>query len=378
MEEELRRKRQLESLGVLAGGIAHDFNNILTAILGNINLAEYIVKDDQKAAHLLEEADKASHRAAALVQQLLTFSRGGAPVKGVASLAEIIKGTTDFIMRGSNIGCDYQFADDLSPAEVDAGQIGQVIQNLVINARQAMPEGGTITISCHNYHKTAQDSLPLKNGDYLMVAVKDEGSGISLSRLEHIFDPYFTTKKSGNGLGLAIVHSIINKHDGYITVTSKLGHGTTFSFYLPASEQTAVIPARKNGDISADGRGTILVMDDEEMIRDTTSQMLHILGYETVQVGTGQEAVSQYRAAAEAGRPFRAVVMDLTIAGGMGGKETVRHILQCRPDAKVLVASGYGNDPILANPGAYGFAASLVKPFAMDDLARVLNNMLSK
>ncbi|NOX25299.1 MAG: PAS domain S-box protein, partial [Deltaproteobacteria bacterium] len=377
MEEELRRKRQLESLGVLAGGIAHDFNNILTAILGNINLAEYIVKDDQKAMQLLEEADNASRRAAVLVQQLLTFSKGGAPVKAAASLVEIIKGTTDFIMRGSNIGCDYQLADGINLADVDSGQISQVIQNLVINAKQAMPEGGTITITCRDHHKTTKDTLPLKNGDYLQVTIEDEGSGIPLSRLDHIFDPYFTTKKSGNGLGLAIVHSIIHKHDGYIAVASKLGRGTKFSFYLPATDKSAIIPSYENHAITSYGKGTILLMDDEEMIRKTTGQMLHILGYKTVLASTGQEAVAQYQAAAQADKPFRAVVMDLTIAGGMGGKEAVRQILHCRPDAKVLVASGYGNDPILANPKAYGFAASLVKPFAMDDLARALNSILN-
>jgi len=376
MDEELRRKRQLESLGVLAGGIAHDFNNILTAILGNINLAEYIVKDDEKAAHLLNQADKASRRAAALVQQLLTFSRGGAPIKSAASLVEIIQGTTDFIMRGSNIGCNYQLDDDLSLADIDVGQISQVIQNLVINAKQAMSEGGTITITCRNFHKTEKDNIPLKQGDYLQVTVRDEGSGISPARLQNIFDPYFTTKQTGNGLGLAIVHSIVDKHGGYIHVISKLGHGTTFTFYLPAADQPTSMATSKESSISTTGRGTILVMDDDEMVRDAASQMLNLLGYKTVQVGTGQDAVAHYQMAAEKGNPFRAVLMDLTIAGGMGGKEAVRHILQRDPEAKVLVASGYGNEPVLANPKAYGFVASLVKPFAMDDLARVLDSIL--
>ncbi len=376
MEEELRRKRQLESLGVLAGGIAHDFNNILTAILGNINMAEYIVKDNEKAVKLLNQADKASHRAASLVQQLLTFSRGGDPIKSAASMVEIIQGTTDFIMRGSNIGCNYQLDENLSLADIDAGQISQVIQNLVINAKQAMSEGGTITISCQNFHKTDVDNLPLKQGDYLQVTVQDEGSGISPARLRNIFDPYFTTKKTGSGLGLAIVHSIVDKHSGYIHVISKLGHGTAFTFYLPATDQPIIMAAKKDSPTSTTGRGTILVMDDEKMVREAASQMLNLLGYKTVQVGTGQDAVAHYQMANEKGNPFRAVFMDLTIAGGMGGKEAVRQILQRDPEAKVLVASGYGNEPVLANPKAYGFAASLVKPFSMDDLARVLNSIL--
>ncbi len=377
LKEELRRKRQLESLGVLAGGIAHDFNNILTAIMGNINLAEYIIKNNNKATGLLKQANKASRRAAALVQQLLTFSKGGDPVRSAASLVEVIEGTTDFIMRGSNIGCEYKFGENISLAHIDSGQISQVIQNLVINAKQAMPGGGNITIECYNFTKTSADSMPLRNGDYLRVSVRDEGSGIPESRLENIFDPYFTTKKTGSGLGLAIVHSIINKHDGYITVESRLGVGTVFSFYLPATDKQAVMSGSAGNEISTRGNGTILLMDDDEMVRDATSQMLDILGYQSVKVGTGQEAVARYQAAMASNTPFRAVIMDLTIAGGMGGKEAVRQVLQHDPEAKVLVVSGYGNEPVLANPKAYGFSASLVKPFAMDDLARQLNDMLA-
>ncbi|MCJ7600412.1 MAG: ATP-binding protein, partial [Desulfobulbaceae bacterium] len=237
MEEELLKVKKLESVGVLAGGIAHDFNNILAAILGNINLASLFIKpEDEKVHDLLKEAEKASLRARDLTQRLLTFAKGGDPVKKTASIAEIIKDTAGFVLRGSNVRCEYHISQDLWPVEVDASQMSQVIQNIILNAKQAMPAGGVIDVSCENFVKDKNQILPLHAGEYVKISITDKGIGIADTLLEKIFDPYFTTKQTGSGLGLAIAHSIVMKHDGYILVKSRQGAGTTFTIYLRASK----------------------------------------------------------------------------------------------------------------------------------------------
>jgi len=376
MEKELQRSQQLESLGILAGGIAHDFNNILTAIMGNISLAGMIAKKDERLRGLLEQANQASQQAKGLVSQLLTFSKGGEPVRKTASLEEIIRETATFVLRGSNVACRYQIPDDLWLVDVDAGQISQVVQNLVINARQAMTGSGAITIRCENVGAGEAASLPfpLQPGRYVRVVVADEGPGIEQERLDRIFDPYFTTKKTGSGLGLAIVHSIIKKHDGHITVTSAIGRGTEFVFYVPVSMHEKETACEVVGGEHR-GEGRILIMDDDHLVGPVLREMLSWMHYDVTLVRDGEEAISHYLDAIEEGRPFKGVIMDLTIPGGMGGAEAVRELLKHDPGAKVLVASGYANNPILANHKAYGFVGALVKPFVMEELAEAMTRI---
>ncbi len=374
LEQEARRSQRLESLGVLAGGIAHDFNNILVAILGNISLAEQQLGRDkgrEMLPALLAEARKAGLRARDLVHQLQTFAKGGEPIREAAAIDEVIRESAGFVLRGANVACHYDFAPDLWLGDIDPGQVSQVIQNLVLNAKQAMPHGGTITITCRNRVCT-------ENGEerrFIEVCVADDGPGIPADRQQNIFDPYFTTKKEGIGLGLAIVHSVIRKHGGRITVESEPGKGTRFVFLLPASQgqARAVLPAA--GRLPG-GSGRILVMDDEEAIRILVVQMLDHLGYEAETVADGETAVVRYREALEAGRPFAAVILDLTVPGRMGGREAGERILALDPGARVVIASGYSQEPVLAGYAKYGFAAALNKPFLADEMASVLAAVL--
>jgi len=264
MEEELLRVQKLESVGILAGGIAHDFNNILTTILGNVSLAKNQVTPDDEIFELLNEAETASTRAQTLTRQLLTFAKGGAPVKETSSIKDVIKESSLFVLRGSKAGCEFSLREDLWPAEVDVGQIGQVINNIVINANQAMPEGGIIRVAAENVIIDDGQGLPLKPGRYIRISITDHGAGIAEKHLSNIFDPYFTTKQEGSGLGLATTYSIIRKHDGQITVESKLGEGTTFHIYLPASDK--IVPEKEEVRLIK-GRGRILVMDDEVALK---------------------------------------------------------------------------------------------------------------
>ncbi|MBU0482898.1 MAG: response regulator [Proteobacteria bacterium] len=378
LKDELLKVKKLESVGVLAGGIAHDFNNILVAILGNINLASQIIGDDNHQVYpLLKDAEKASLRAKDLTQQLLTFSQGGEPVRKTAAIPEVIKDSADFVLRGSNVACQYHIADDLWLVEIDKGQISQVIQNLILNASHAMPQGGNIQISCENI-KTISDPgilLPRKN-NYLKITISDSGIGIPKNIIDKIFDPYFSTKQKGSGLGLAITHSIISKHDGHISVCSKLGEGTTFTIYLPASskEPQSLI---KSTEIPPVGKATIMIMDDDEMVRTLAQRILSQFGYEVVLAEDGKEAIQLYENAKDSPNPIDLIIMDLTIPGGMGGKEAIEKIHQINPEAKVIVTSGYSNDPIMANHKEYGFCATITKPFMIKELIRLVSQVLS-
>ncbi|MCF6188735.1 MAG: ATP-binding protein, partial [Desulfobulbaceae bacterium] len=376
-EAELLKVKKLESIGVLAGGIAHDFNNILAAILGNINLAAQYIEPESKAGLLLKEAEKASTRAKQLTQQLLTFSRGGEPVKSIESLPELIRESADFVLHGTNIVCKYDIPDNLCPVEVDRGQIGQVIQNLVLNSRHAMPEGGTITISCANVEDSRQELFQgLQDEKYVRISLGDTGVGIPESMLEKIFDPYFTTKQEGSGLGLAISHSIIKKHRGFIQAHSMPGQGTTFTFYLPAGNESQSEQSYEPETISATG-GTILIMDDEEMFMDVATRMLEHLGFEVVAAENGEEAIARYRRLMDDGIAVAAIILDLTIPGGMGGKEAVHEIRRINPAAKVIASSGYSTDPVMAKYQDYGFSASVAKPFNLKELNRAINTALA-
>jgi len=376
MEKEMLRAQKLESLGVLAGGIAHDFNNLLTGILGNISLARMHLDPGGKAYERLEGAEKASERARDLTQQLLTFSKGGAPVRKTASITQLIMDSAGFVLRGSNVRCDFSLADDLWPVSVDQGQISRVINNLVINACQSMPDGGTINVCGENYTTLPGDLLPLKEGRCVRISISDQGMGISEENLQKIFDPYFTTKQKGSGLGLATVYSILKNHDGYVEVESKEGTGTVFTIYLPASENVPEVEMKsEEKKMPVPGMGRILVMDDDEMIREIASEILHYLGYDVVVCGDGSEAVDLYRVAKESEKPFNAVIMDLTVAGGMGGREAMVKLLEIDPQVKGIVSSGYSNDPILARYRDYGFCAVMAKPYNVENFTEIVQKL---
>jgi len=375
MEEELVKAQKLESLGILAGGIAHDFNNLLASILGNISLAMLDMQPSDGPYRQLEAAERASLRAQDLTRQLLTFSKGGAPVKRTTVITELIKEAAGFALRGSRVRHDFFFADELWLLDIDEGQISQVIHNLVINADHAMPEGGTITIHCENCVIGESSGLPLRPGDYVKVSVQDHGIGIVREHLSKIFDPYFTTKQKGSGLGLATSYSIIKKHGGHIIAESKLGVGTTFTFYLPASRSGKLTKQAEETKLLL-GTGKILLMDDEEDVRQTTGDVLKRLGYWVQFAEDGARAIELYQQARTSGQPFDAVIMDLTVPGGMGGRDCLTKLLAIDPKAKAIVSSGYSNDPIMADYQKYGFRGVVTKPYRIKDLGETLHNVL--
>jgi len=379
MEEDLFRTRKLESIGILAGGIAHDFNNLLTGILGYISMAKVHASPDINIINMLDEAEKASIRARDLSQQLLTFSKGGAPIKRTASIGDLVRDSIKFVLRGTKTVCDFEIPDDLWQVDVDEGQINQVLNNITINACQAMPDGGKMHVSCENVEIKSKDPISLKKGAYVKISIKDFGCGIAQENIEKVFDPYFTTKSEGSGLGLATCYSIIKRHNGKITVDSKPGEGTTFSIYIPVLNKE---PLKKKEEILKSfetkkvNRGRILIMDDEAMIRNLLSEMLRYSGFEVVQSKDGDEAIQLYKTAMEEGHAFDAVVMDLTVPGGMGGKEAVEMINKIDSNARVIVSSGYSNDPIMANYKKYGFSGVIEKPYKVDQLISILQTIL--
>jgi len=375
IEAQMLNMQKLESLGVLAGGIAHDFNNILTGIMGNISFAQMVMESSHKAHSPLLKAEKASQRAAELACQLLTFSRGGQPIKKAFSVKTLVGESVSLVLRGTNIKGVIEIPDTI--IEADEGQINQAFNNIVINAVHAMPGGGTLTIRGEKPTLNVDNRLGLAPGEYVSLTFTDEGCGISEADQKRIFDPYFTTKASGTGLGLASTHSIINRHGGLILVDSSIGKGSSFTIYLPSTVQTPVpitpehepSPARKKG-------GKVLVMDDEEMIRDLAAEMLRELGYQVQTCIDGKEAIELYRAANETGASFSAVIMDLTIPGGMGGKQAAERIIEMDPKARLVVSSGYSNDPVMAKYAEVGFCATLLKPYCTSDIERVLSQTL--
>ncbi len=374
-ESELMKLEKLESLGILAGGIAHDFNNLLTVILGNISLAQLDANGSDPLCKRLSDGERAVLRARELTQQLLTFAKGGAPIRKTASVQDIVREACSFSLSGSNVKCLFAFAPDLRPVDLDAGQISQVIHNLVINAAQAMPDGGTLHAACENTIVPPGTSLPLTPGLYVRISLRDKGTGIPREMLSKIFDPYFTTKPKGSGLGLATSYSIIKKHDGHIDVHSEPGTGSVFHIYLPASHQE--LPAHPSEPHAVvRGIGKVLVMDDERDVRNVAGAMLKTLGYEPVFASDGIEALAVYQNAVTTGATFDAVIMDLTIPGGMGGRETIKKLLEIDPRARVIVASGYSNDPVMASFASYGFSGVIAKPYALDTLGITLQAVI--
>ena len=373
LREQLIQNQKFESLGLLAGGIAHDFNNILTSILGNASLIGMITEPSKETRAVLLEIEKAVSRAKSLTYQLLTFSRGNKPVKKLISIKKLLKETADFALRGSNTIKVLNIDDDLFNAEVDQGQIGQVISNLLINAREAMPNGGTVTISAHNCRG--------KNGELqICIKITDKGKGIPKKDLSRIFDPSYSSKPKGYGLGLAISYSILQHHNSAISVDSKKGKGTAFSFSLiasgkiPEKDRTENAETLKNEPALDDFEGNILIMDDVDTIRKVLSKMLRNSGYNVFQAKKGEEAVEKYRSLSDSGNKPDLVILDLTVPGGMGGKDAVRKILEIDPNAYVVATSGYSTDLLNLSYEDYGFKDFLKKPYTLDEIKKVIKN----
>ena len=381
LEEEQQRVEKLESVGVLAGGIAHDFNNILTAILGNISLASMEAQEGSELHGSLEEAQKAVLRAKDLTKQLLTFSKGGAPVTKLSSLTELLKDTSDFALRGSNVKCEFSIPVDRWHADIDAGQVSQVIHNLVINAQQAMPEGGTIELTAQNIvlseTRRLGKGLPLKKGNYIRIAIADHGGGIPAQHMDRIFDPFFTTKQKGSGLGLATSFSIARQHGGHLSVVSMPNSGSTFYLYLPASKAKSTPRRDKKMEIKPAGKARILVMDDEKGVREVAGRMLKHVGYQDIEFAAdGAEAIKLYKAAMESGNPFTVAILDLTIPGGMGGKITIKKLHKIDPEVKAIVSSGYVDDSVIAKYKEYGFSGMVAKPYTISELGKALQDVI--
>ena len=378
IEEELLKAKKLESVGVLAGGIAHDFNNILAGLFGNIELAKRKIPEDHAAFSYLQVAHQALERATNLTKQLLTFAKGGEPLMEAVSAGQVIDTEVQFNLSGSSVKAEIDLPDDLWPVKADKGQFGQVFANLTINAKHAMPLGGTLYVTAENIRLNPAVNTIGLSGDYVKLKVRDEGVGIAADLLDKIFDPYFSTKQTGSGLGLATVRSIIEKHNGRISVTSETGQGTTFTIYFPA-EKTSQNPqdsASLIGENSVRAAGRVLVVDDEEMVQNILIEMLAICGYTVETADEGEAGRDKYLAAKNSGNPYDLVIMDLTIPGGMGGKKAVQEILNIDPAAKVIASSGYATDSIMANYQEFGFKGRISKPFRLVDLQREVTRVL--
>jgi len=382
MENDIQRIQKLESLGLLAGGIAHDFNNLLTAVMGNISLARIRLAKQRSAKEALEEAEKATARAEELTRQLLTFSKGGAPVLKTTSIGDLVTETAKFMLTGSETTFEIDMDEDLWHSDVDRGQISQVIENLVVNSKEAMPGRGVIRIQMNNTepeHGDYPDIAGITAGKYIKILIRDEGAGIPEKYIGRIFDPYFTTKQNGSGLGLAVTYSIIKKHGGYISVQSEAGRGTVFTILLPASRKQPLTVI--NGEEKSQpekGTGRILIMDDNRGIRRIASHMLDNLGYTSETARDGEEAVEKYREAHEAGDPHDVVILDLTVPGGTGGVDAVKSIQRINPSARCIISSGYTNDPIVSEYGKYGFCSVITKPYNAGKMSCVLKEAMKE
>jgi len=383
-KKELEKASKVESIAALAGGIAHDYNNLLTAIIGNISLTRATLNPDDNAFSFLSQALSASKTAQNLTQKLITFSQGGEPVKNITETAVLVKSATEFTLSGTTIKSEYEFQDHLWSVAVDQTQIGHAIHNVALNAREAMKEGGNLKVTAKNtiINKGFKN---LKPGKYVKISIADRGDGISEDRLDKIFEPYYTTKEfgvqKGAGLGLSISKSIIKKHGGDVAVKSRIGFGTTFSMYLPADHSEAICKdtaVEVEGKRSIFGNGKILVMDDEEIIRTLTKHILNHLGYDAEFARDGKEAIDLYRNALRCGKPFDAVILDLTIRGGIGGQEAIKKLSEIDPNVKGIVSSGYSQDPVMANFRDFGFCDVIAKPYTVEEMGDKLNQVFEK
>jgi PAS domain S-box-containing protein len=376
-EEELVKWQKLESLGTLAGGIAHDFNNHLAAILGNISLAKQLLDPASKAVSRLAAAEKSAARASEAAARLLTFSKGGKPVRERISPEAVVRDAARLAVRGSNARCEFDLANDLWAVDADAGQVRQAIGNLVLNGVQAMPGGGAIRIRGANVSVGEGELAYVRPGRYVKLEVADTGAGIPRENLKRIFNPYFTTRENGTGLGLTTAYHILKSHGGNLFVDSEPGAGTTVTLYLPASGEPIPAVARREEGPEPAVKGRILVMDDEELVRDMAMETLEHLGFEAQGARDGGEAIRMYRDAAAGGDPFHLVIMDLTVPGGMGGKEACARLLEMYPGAKVIACSGYSSDPVMSDHEAYGFRGMLGKPYQIGEMKRTVEQVLS-
>lgn len=377
LEDQILQSQKLEAISTLAGGIAHDFNNMLGIITGNISYGLSFVNEGDELFDVLSDIQEGAKQAQSLTQQLLTFSKGGEPIKKAVDFNAILKESSIFNTRGAKARCEFDLQDDLWTLEVDKGQMNQVISNLIINALQAMPDGGTIKIRTNNTEVKTDSRLPVPPGNYVKTVIEDRGVGISKENLTQIFDPFFTTKQEGNGLGLTTTYSIINKHGGRIMVKSLLNIGTTFTLYLPVSDKTNFQIERKKIMVYQ-GAGKILIMDDNDSILKIAGKILNKIGYETVLSTDGAEAIDIYKKAYHSQNPFDLVILDLTVPGGMGGATAMKQLLQINPEVKAVVSSGYSNNPIMSNYEDYGFCDVIPKPYKMAQIAEILNNILKK
>jgi len=376
IEKEMKKIQQLESLGLLAGGIAHDFNNILTSVLGNVNLAGLSTISNYDKEQCLQDAESGLLQARELTKQLLTFSKGGMPIKKTTSIKNIIEESVKFILRGSNIICRQQYDDNLWNGIADKSQISQVIQNLIINAKQAMPDGGKIDITVENLSVEKNNDLLITEGNYILIRLSDNGSGIDKNILPDIFNPYFTTKERGHGLGLSVVYSIITKHNGYIFVESEIGEGTLFSIYLPATIK-GIQPENIVTTSAFTGGKKILFMDDDEEIRKLAVKMIELLNCEAVTVPDSESAVSIFTQEFEKGAPFDLVILDVTIPGGPGGEETIKELIRIDPGITAIVSSGYSNSHVISDYKEYGFSAVISKPYKFEELVSTISSLFS-
>ncbi|MGZ0657299.1 response regulator [Coraliomargarita sp. W4R53] len=383
-EDELFKAEKLSSISLLAGGIAHDFNNMLTAILGNISMVRIDLEEGDKNLVKLVAAEKAALQAKSLTQQLLTFSKGGAPVLEVTTVSEMVEESAQFILRGSNVKCTVEKDADLWAVDADKGQISQVVNNLIINADQAMPEGGSIRIRVRNLRVRHAEVPALDSGQYVCIEVRDDGTGISPENIKKIFDPYFTTKERGNGLGLASSYSIIHTHRGTITADSSVGHGSIFRVYLPKSTQpikevkkVSITPEKEPvKETIHRGKGHILVMDDMEAMMMVAGEILTVLGYDVEYSTNGDEAITAYKAAKEAGTPFDACVFDLTVPGGMGGEEAANILIEYDPHLVAIASSGYTTSNVMSNYKKSAFKAVVPKPYRIKEMSDALHGVL--
>jgi len=379
MEQEIAKAQKLESIGILAGGIAHDFNNFLTGIIGNISLAKLKTDPKDEIYEILTESEKAAHSAKSLTQQLLTFSKGGVPIKEKTDIKELIKESAKFAIVGSNINCEFDFQENLWEVIIDIAQMNQVVNNIILNAIEAIPEEGTITIKAENCEIGESAKIPLKKGKYVKITFKDTGIGIPEENIHKIFDPFFTTKEDGSGLGLATIFSIITKHNGFIFTESKIGKGTSFHIYLPASLDSKKEKKQKEKkDKIAKSSGKILIMDDKSFIRKSAKRALNLYGFDVSGAENGETALNLYKEAMEQRNPYDVVILDLTVPGAMGGLKTLKELLKLDPNVKAIVSSGYSDDPVMSEHEKFGFKAIMKKPYEYHELSEKVKKLIEE
>jgi signal transduction histidine kinase/CheY-like chemotaxis protein len=379
VEEEILNLRKLASIAVLVGGLAHDFNNILTGVFGNLEMAKLNLPPSHKAYQYILTANQSMERATNLTHQLITFAKGGEPLLEVIDIRSTIHDSIELSLSVSSVKTILLLEEDLWMITADRGQLSQVISNLIINADQAMPEGGTLTVEAMNIEELTDDLSPHLSGNYICIKISDDGVGISKEHQKTIFDPYFTTKEAGSGLGLATTLSIVTKHDGRIRVKSDLGKGTTFSIYLPATPEAQLVDELLLNDekLPSQYSGHILLMDDEEAILGVSAKMLEYLGYSVETSADGKQAIEKYINAEKRGTPFDVVILDLTVPNGMGGVDAIKKLLRINPQVKVIVSSGYSSSNALSNYTEHGFKGRIAKPFRMNTLEAEVSKVLN-